>query len=48
MLSPYSAYTYTENFTYDAADRLTSWTVNSAAYSANYSGNGNIVHESDF
>ena len=32
---------YTENFTYDAADRLTNWTVNSAAYTANYSGNGN-------
>ncbi|MBR6083423.1 MAG: hypothetical protein IKP62_10970 [Salinivirgaceae bacterium] len=39
---------YTENFTYDAADRLTNWTVNSAAYSANYSGNGNIVRKSDF
>ena len=38
----------TEPFTYDAADRLTNWTVNSAAYSANYSGNGNIVRKSDF
>ncbi|MBO7477915.1 MAG: hypothetical protein J6U04_08290 [Salinivirgaceae bacterium] len=31
-------------YTYDfsrAADRLTNWTVNSSAYSANYSGNGN-------
>ena len=28
--------------TYDAADRLTNWTVNSAAYTADYySGNGN-------
>jgi hypothetical protein len=34
--------------TYDAADRLTNWTVNSSAYSANYSGNGNIVRKSDF
>ena len=39
---------YTENFTYDAADRLTNWTVNCTAYSANYSGNGNIVRKSDF
>ena len=28
-------------FTYDVADRLTNWTVNSTAYSANYFGNGN-------
>ena len=42
MLNPYSAYTYTENFTYDAADRLTGWTIiNSNSYIANYSGNGN-------
>lgn len=39
---------YAENFTYDTADRLTNWTINSAAYSANYSGNGNIVRKSDF
>ncbi len=39
---------YTENFTYDAADRLTGWKVNSTAYTADYSGNGNIVRKSDF
>ena len=39
---------YTENFTYDAADRLTNWTINSTAYTADYSGNGNIVRKSDF
>ena len=30
------------------AGRLTNWTVNCTAYSANYSGNGNIVRKSDF
>jgi RHS repeat-associated protein len=39
---------YTENFTYDAADRLTGWTINSTAYTADYSGNGNITMKSDF
>jgi hypothetical protein len=40
---------YTENFTYDIADRLTGWTIiNSTSYSANYSSNGNIVRKSDF
>jgi len=39
---------YTENFTYDAADRLTGWKVNSTAYTADYSGNGNITMKSDF
>ena len=39
---------YTENFTYDAADRLTNWTINNNAYTADYSGNGNIVRKSDF
>ena len=39
----------TEHFTYDAADRLTGWTIiNSTSYTANYSGNGNIVRKSDF
>ena len=39
---------YTENFTYDAADRLTNWTINNTDYTADYSGNGNIVRKSDF
>lgn len=40
---------YTEMFGYDAADRLTTWTIiNSTSYTANYSGNGNIVRKSDF
>ena len=30
------------------ADRLTNWTINSTVYSADYSGNGNIVRKSDF
>ena len=38
----------TEHFTYDAADRLTNWTINNTAYTADYSGNGNIVRKSDF
>ena len=28
------------DYKYDAADRLTNWTINNTAYSANYSGNG--------
>ena len=40
---------YAENFTYDAADRLTGWSiVNSTSYTASYSGNGNITMKSDF
>jgi RHS repeat-associated protein len=42
-------YSYAEQFTYDSADRLTGWTiVNSTSYTADYSGNGNIVRKSDF
>ena len=37
MVGPFN----TEPFTYDAADRLTGWKVNSTAYTADYSGNGN-------
>ena len=43
---------YTEMFGYDAAARLTNWIVNSSAYTADYSGNGNPDrywdHTSDF
>ena len=36
------------DYSYNSADRLTNWIVNSSAYTANYSGNGNIVRKSDF
>ena len=35
-------------YSYDDADRLTGWTINNTAYSADYSGNGNITMKSDF
>ena len=38
----------TEHFSYDAIDRLTNWTINDTAYTANFFGNGNIVRKSDF
>jgi RHS repeat-associated protein len=36
-----------ETFQYDNNDRLLNWNIGSAAYSMNYSGNGNIVSKSD-
>ena len=35
-------------YSHDSADRLTGWTINNTAYSADYSGNGYIVRKSDF
>ena len=47
-LQPTYGYYYTEQLTLTDADRLTGWTINNTAYTADYSGNGNIVRKSDF